>query len=97
MVQLLYYVAVFLVGYAAFAPIFGITGYSWTLLINNSIFAILSVALAKIIEKQNEILKKLDRQDDKLKWLPREKKLCEKCNHSYDMDYKSCPKCGNAN
>lgn len=80
-------------GYAAFAPILGIISFSWTLLIVNSIFAVLFIALAIILGNQEKILKKLDLQGTRQrKLLPA--KVCIKCNHTYDVDYKSCPKCG---
>jgi uncharacterized paraquat-inducible protein A len=96
MVFLLFLIAVLIIGYAIFAPIFSVIPFSWTLLIINLIFATLFVALANILSNQAEILNRLDRQDNRQKLLPTEKKVCEKCNHSYDIDYKSCPKCGNA-
>lgn len=96
MVRFLYFCAVIIIFYASFAPILGITSFSWTLLVINCIFAVLFIALAKILSNQAEILDKLDRQDKRLKLLPTEKKICEKCSHSYDVEYKSCPKCGNA-
>ena len=95
MVWILFIVAVIIVGYAIFAPIFGVIPFSWTLLVINVIFATLFIALANILMNQAEILEKLDRQDRRQKLLPTEKKICDKCNHSYDADYKSCPKCGN--
>ncbi|NLO08969.1 MAG: hypothetical protein GX129_03755 [Clostridiales bacterium] len=96
MVLILFLIATFIVGYAIFAPIFSVIPFSWTFLIFSLFFATLFVALANILSNQAEILDKLDRQDNRQKLLPTEKKVCGKCNHSYDIDYKSCPKCGNA-
>lgn len=92
MVWILYICAIVIIGYAAFAPILGIIAFSWTLLIVNSLFAVLFIALAIILGNQEEILKKLDLQGRQRKLLPT--KVCIKCNHIYDVDYKSCPKCG---
>lgn len=51
---------------------------------------------ALILANQEEILSKLNNQEEKLRsLLSSEKKVCKKCNYSYDFDYKSCPKCGN--
>ena len=95
MVMVLFIGAIFIVGFAIFAPLIGIISFTWIGLIISIIFAVLFVALANILSNQAEILDKLDRQDNRQKLLPTEKKICEKCNHSYDIDYKSCPKCGN--
>lgn len=96
MVWFLYFCAVIIICYASFAPMLGITTFSWTLLVINCIFAILFIALANILSNQAKILDKLDRLDKRQRLLPTEKKICEKCSHSYDIEYKSCPKCGYA-
>ncbi|NLK99263.1 MAG: hypothetical protein GX271_01230 [Clostridiales bacterium] len=94
MVWILYLCAVIIIGYAVFAPILGVIPFSFTLLMVNGVFAVLFIALANILSNQEEILNKLDHHENKLKLLSTEKKKCTKCNHSYDIDYKSCPKCG---
>jgi len=53
-------------------------------------------ALSRIIENQNIIINKLDYQySQELKARNIDKKLCTKCNKTYDVDYTSCPHCGN--
>lgn len=95
MVWILYICGVIIICYAAFAPVLGIAPFSWGLLIVNCLFAVLFIALANILSNQEEILKKLDLQGNRQrKLMPT--KVCTKCNHSYDIDCNSCPKCGYA-
>lgn len=96
MIKLLFIAAVFQIGFAIFAPLLRIMPFSWLGLINSIISAMLFIAAALILANQEEIISKLDKQEDKLrKLLSSEKKVCKKCNYSYDFNYKSCPNCGN--
>lgn len=95
MIQLLFVISAILIGYTVFAPLLGVIQFTWIGLIFNFTLAILCVALAIILSNQGEILNKLDDLDERQRKFPRDKKACTRCDHSYDADYKSCPKCGN--
>jgi len=57
--------------------------------------AVILFALAKIIENQENILYKLQYQEEmNRKSGNKDKKVCPKCNYKYDNDYNSCPHCG---
>ncbi|MBH1939673.1 hypothetical protein I5677_02045 [Mobilitalea sibirica] len=58
--------------------------------------AILFFALAFILEKQENVLSILEKQEEAdRKIINQEKMVCTKCNYKYAMDYTSCPHCGN--
>ena len=96
MVKLLIIAAVLQILLAIFGPILKIMPFSWLGLINSFISAILFIAVAVILSNQEDILDRIDRQEEKIrKILSHEKKVCKKCNYSYDLDYKSCPNCCN--
>lgn len=94
MARLLFLVAIFFIGFGLFAPLLGIIPFTWLGLVFNVIFAILSIAMANILGNQEEILGKLDQLDDRQRLIPTQKKECTRCNHSYELDYISCPNCG---
>ncbi|MFC5464760.1 hypothetical protein [Lederbergia graminis] len=60
--------------------------------------AITLIALAKIIENQNTILFKLNKQDELVEHQETKKKKkmknCPKCKYEYEEDRSSCPYCG---
>lgn len=96
MVILLIVVAVFQIGYALLTPLIWSIPFSWGVLLSGISSALIAIVLAKILVNQEEILNKLDKQDDRQrKILTIEKKVCKKCNYRYDYDYSSCPQCGN--
>lgn len=96
MAQLLFIIAIFLIGYAMFAPLLGVIPFTFVGLISNVIFAILFIALANILNNQSEIIDKLDYLEGGQRKQATEKKECTRCNYNYDIDYRSCPKCGNS-
>jgi uncharacterized paraquat-inducible protein A len=58
--------------------------------------AVVLFALAKILENQENILYRLESQEELQRRVQRqEKKVCSKCNNTYESDYNSCPRCGN--
>jgi large conductance mechanosensitive channel len=62
------------------------------------VIAIIFFALAKILEDQENILYKLDKQEKAIKKsIGEEKVVCPKCNYAHDDDYTSCPHCGYRN
>lgn len=62
---------------------------------SGGITAIIFFALAKIIENQENIIYKLDKQEENIrKSLVQEKVVCPKCNYEHASDYSSCPHCG---
>lgn len=95
MFKLLIFIAIFQIVLPLIGPILSIVPFSWLWVINSIVSAISIIALAVIYTNQEEIIDKLDRQEEKLrKLLSTEKKVCKRCNYSYDFDYKSCPNCG---
>lgn len=57
--------------------------------------AIVFFALAKILENQENILHKLNGQEEiNKKFFVQEKRTCSKCDYQYSKDYSSCPNCG---
>lgn len=58
--------------------------------------AMIFFALSKILENQKNIMGMLEYQySQDIKARNTEKKICTKCNTTYDPDYTSCPHCGN--
>lgn len=57
--------------------------------------AMIFFALARIIENQENILYKLTYQENEIRKSLIVKKICQKCDYTYDSDYSSCPHCGN--
>lgn len=55
--------------------------------------ALLLFTLANLLEKQDYIINWIQRQDKMRKNI--EKKTCVNCKQEYDIDYSSCPHCGN--
>lgn len=95
MVKILIGLAVLQIIMGLCATIFASLPVFWMGLISSIISAILIVALAIILSNQEDILYKLEQQEERLRKLSNnEKKVCTKCNYSYDIDYKSCPNCG---
>ena len=57
--------------------------------------AIIFFAVAKILENQENILFKLENQEEMYKKSFIQPKIaCPKCNYECDNDYTSCPHCG---
>ena len=54
---------------------------------------IIFFALAFILENQEDIIYKLNKLEE-INKKTRDKLTCNHCNHTYDDDYSSCPKCG---
>jgi uncharacterized paraquat-inducible protein A len=62
---------------------------------SGGITAAIFFALAMIMGNQEDIIYRLDRQEERMRrMLTKEKVVCPKCNYEHDSDYSSCPHCG---
>jgi uncharacterized paraquat-inducible protein A len=87
------------VGTIVLSLIAGLISGTWlgffTIAIGGSTSSLLFFSLARILENQEQILNQLCNREASLRASrTQEQKICSYCNHHYDADYTSCPKCG---
>jgi uncharacterized paraquat-inducible protein A len=96
MITALYFIGVITLIISIFAGIFSGSVLVFFISIAAGISSsIVLFALANIIENQENILYKLEHQEETEKQIRmQDRKECPKCNYKYDGDSNSCPHCG---